>query len=138
MCIYPPAFLPIPSFCSHYIKILANSQTFLDTTAGYVWIVLFLSFLDYIYLAISCVMAGGRDAVFHAQEALEDHGEIARMALEKWGLRPADTVVAASASGRTPYCVSDLDLSLIHIFGCFMRAQRLNSTPRGSPCTPAR
>ena len=109
MCIYPPAFLPIPSFCSHYIKILANSQTFLDTTAGYVWIVLFLSFLDYIYLAISCVMAGGRDAVFHAQEALEDHGEIARMDLEKWGLRPADTVVVASASGRTPYCVSALD-----------------------------
>ena len=59
--------------------------------------------------AITCVMAGGRDAVFHAQEALEDHGEIARMDLEKWGLRPADTVVAASASGRTPYCVSALD-----------------------------
>ena len=47
--------------------------------------------------------------MFHAQEALEDHGEIARMDLEKWGLRPADTVVAASASGRTPYCVSALD-----------------------------
>lgn len=47
MCIYPPAFLPAPGSCSHYIKILANSQTFLDTTADSVWIVLFLS-LDYI------------------------------------------------------------------------------------------
>lgn len=34
---------------------------------------------------ITCIMAGGRDAVFHAQEALEDHGEIARADLEKWG-----------------------------------------------------
>ena len=51
--------LPFSRFrgsCSHYIKILANSQTFLDTTAGSVWIVLFLSSLDYIYLAISCFM----------------------------------------------------------------------------------
>ena len=43
-------------FCSHYIKVLAIPQTFLDTTAGSVWIVLFLSSLDYIYLAISCFM----------------------------------------------------------------------------------
>lgn len=62
--------------------------------------------------AVTCVMAGGRDAVFHAQEALEDHGEIARSDLEKWGLKAEDTVVAASASGRTPYCVSALDYAL--------------------------
>ena len=58
---------------------------------------------------VACVMAGGHDAVFRAQELLEDHGEIARADLEAWGLRPADTVVAASASGRAPYCVSALD-----------------------------
>ena len=34
--------------CSHYIKVLAIPQIFLDTTAGSVWIVLFLSSLDYI------------------------------------------------------------------------------------------
>lgn len=62
--------------------------------------------------AVTCVMAGGRDAVFHAHEALEDHGEIARSDLEKWGLKAEDTVVAASASGRTPYCVSALDYAL--------------------------
>ncbi|HJA26646.1 MAG TPA: hypothetical protein H9795_11360, partial [Candidatus Fournierella merdigallinarum] len=41
---------------SYYIKVLAIPQTFLDTTAGSVWIVLFLSSLDYIYLAMSCFM----------------------------------------------------------------------------------
>ena len=55
------AFILLPfsrfwGFCSHYIKVLAIPQIFLDTTAGSVWIVLFLSFLDYIYLAISCLM----------------------------------------------------------------------------------
>ena len=51
--------LPFSRFrgsCSYYIKVLAIPQIFLDTTAGSVWIVLFLSFLDYIYLAISCLM----------------------------------------------------------------------------------
>ena len=56
MCIYPPAFLPITGSCSYYIKVLAIPQTFLDTTAGSVWIVLSLSSLDYIYLAISCLI----------------------------------------------------------------------------------
>ena len=56
MCIYPPAFLPVTGSCSYYIKVLAIPQTFLDTIAGSVWIVLFLSSLDYIYLAISCLM----------------------------------------------------------------------------------
>ena len=59
MCIYPPAFLPITGSCSYYIKVLAIPQTFLDTTAGSVWIVLSLSSLDYIYLAISWDMESG-------------------------------------------------------------------------------
>src|SRR5699024_475717 len=59
MCIYPPAFLPITGSCSYYIKVLAIPRTFLDTTAGSVWIVLSLSSLDYIYLAISWVMGEG-------------------------------------------------------------------------------
>ena len=32
---------------THYIRILANSQIFLDGIAGSVWIVLFLSSFDY-------------------------------------------------------------------------------------------
>ena len=34
--------------CPHYIRILANSQIFLDGIAGSVWIVLFLSSFDYL------------------------------------------------------------------------------------------
>jgi len=33
---------------AHYIRILANSQIFLDSIAGSVWIVLFLSSFDYL------------------------------------------------------------------------------------------
>ena len=33
--------------CTHYIRILANSQIFLDGIAGSVWIALFLSFFDW-------------------------------------------------------------------------------------------
>ena len=41
---------------THYIRILANSQIFLDGIAGSVWIVLFLSFFDYLYLAMTCLI----------------------------------------------------------------------------------
>ena len=81
--------------------------------------------------AITCVMAGGRDAVFHAQEALEDHGEIARMDREKVGLRPADTVVVASASGRTPYCVA---LDYAQSLGCGRVALVCNLPGNGPSC----
>ena len=59
--------------------------------------------------AVACVMAGGRAAVFCAQEGLEDDAERGAADLRAWGLRPLDTVVAAAASGRTPYCVGALD-----------------------------
>ena len=58
---------------------------------------------------VSCVMAGGQDAVFHANEQLEDKSNMAREDLVQWGLTPKDVVVAAAASGRTPYCISALD-----------------------------
>ena len=58
---------------------------------------------------VSCVMAGGRDAVFSAKESLEDDRAGAREDLRQWGLLPADVVVAAAASGRTPYCIGALD-----------------------------
>ena len=58
---------------------------------------------------ISCVMAGGHDAVFSAREGLEDCPELAVEDLKAHGLTALDTVIAASASGRTPYCVGALD-----------------------------
>ncbi len=48
MCIFLPAFLPRMGVYTHYIRILANSQIFLDGIAGSVWIVLFLSSFDYL------------------------------------------------------------------------------------------
>ena len=58
---------------------------------------------------VTCVMAGGRDAVFRPQEGLEDEAALAAEDLKAIGLTALDTVVAASASGRTPYCVGALD-----------------------------
>ncbi len=58
---------------------------------------------------VSCVMAGGRDAVFSAREGVEDCPVQAVEDLKAHGLTTLDTVVAVSASGRTPYCVGALD-----------------------------
>lgn len=58
---------------------------------------------------VTCLMAGGRNAVFAAVEKLEDNLELARKDLEAFGLTALDTVVAVSASGRTPYCIGGLD-----------------------------
>ena len=58
---------------------------------------------------IACVMAGGEKAVFCAQEKLEDETALAAEDLRAFGLTEKDTVVAAAASGRTPYCIGALD-----------------------------
>lgn len=57
----------------------------------------------------SCIMAGGKEAVFSPKEKLEDETGLAVKDLQAWGLTELDTVIAASASGRTPYCVAALD-----------------------------
>lgn len=58
---------------------------------------------------VTCVMAGGREAVFDPKEANEDDANQAKEDLKAWGLKPLDTVVAVAASGRTPYCIGALD-----------------------------
>ena len=60
------------------------------------------------YETVITVMAGGRECVFRAQEHMEDVEENARKDLQEVSLGPLDTVVAATASGRTPYCVAAL------------------------------
>ncbi|MBE6696060.1 MAG: N-acetylmuramic acid 6-phosphate etherase [Ruminococcaceae bacterium] len=60
------------------------------------------------YETVITVMAGGRDCVFRANEHLEDEAESARKDLRDVKLCEKDTVVAATASGRTPYCVAAL------------------------------
>jgi len=57
---------------------------------------------------VTCIMAGGRNCVFKANESIEDLEARAVEDLKEFGLTPLDTVVAVAASGRTPYCVSAL------------------------------
>nr|AIF26899.1 hypothetical protein [uncultured bacterium fosmid pJB148G3] len=61
------------------------------------------------YDRVMCVMAGGKNAVFRPQENLEDSMDAAVEDLKANNLSPLDTVVAAAASGRTPYCIGALD-----------------------------
>lgn len=58
---------------------------------------------------VTCVMAGGQDAVFRAKERVEDDAEGAARDLKAWGLSEKDVVIAIAASGRTPYCIGALD-----------------------------
>lgn len=57
---------------------------------------------------VTCLMAGGRNCVFKAKENMEDSEQAAINDLIKIKLTERDTVVAASSSGRTPYCISGL------------------------------
>jgi len=54
------------------------------------------------------VIAGGKAAVFRAQEDAEDHEESGATALAERGLTGADVVVGLSASGRTPFVIGGL------------------------------
>jgi len=49
------------------------------------------------------LIAGGKDAVFEAQEGAEDFEENGRQALRKIKLNSKDVVCGLAASGRTPY-----------------------------------
>ena len=51
------------------------------------------------------LMAGGRDAVFHAAEGAEDSEQLAIDALDDIQIDAKDVVIALAASGRTPYAV---------------------------------
>lgn len=60
------------------------------------------------YETVTCIIAGGRECVFRANEKKEDSSEDARKDLIEFGLTPLDTVVSVSASGRTPYGIGAL------------------------------
>lgn len=49
------------------------------------------------------LIAGGKEAVFEAQEGAEDYEENGRQALREIDLRSRDVVCGLAASGRTPY-----------------------------------
>lgn len=51
------------------------------------------------------LIAGGKEAMFRAQEGAEDHEANGRNALVEAGVRPIDVVCGIAASRRTPYVV---------------------------------
>jgi len=54
---------------------------------------------------VQAVMAGGRDAVFEAVEAVEDSVHLGAAEIRDLNLGPNDTVVGVAASGRTPFVI---------------------------------
>lgn len=54
------------------------------------------------------LIAGGRDAMFKAQENVEDSEALGESDLKSVGLVEQDVVCAIAASGRTPYCMGAL------------------------------
>lgn len=54
------------------------------------------------------LMAGGKDAVFHAAEGAEDSEQLAIDALDGIGVSENDVVIGLAASGRTPYAIGGL------------------------------
>lgn len=49
------------------------------------------------------IIAGGKEAVFRAQEGAEDNEEDGKKVIETYGIKPPDVVVGIAASGRTPF-----------------------------------
>jgi N-acetylmuramic acid 6-phosphate etherase len=54
------------------------------------------------------VIAGGPEAVFTAQEGVEDDEDAGRAAMAAEGVGPRDAVLGIAASGRTPFAVAAL------------------------------
>lgn len=62
------------------------------------------------------IIAGGKAAMFKAQEGAEDDVHAAQVDLEQIQLTPQDVVVGIAASGRTPYVIGGL--SFANKLGC--------------------
>ena len=55
------------------------------------------------------LIAGGREAMFQAQEGAEDHEETGRKDIDALGIGPGDVVCGIAASRRTPYVVGAVE-----------------------------
>ena len=55
------------------------------------------------------LIAGGREAMFQAQEGAEDHEETGREDIDALGIGPGDVVCGIAASRRTPYVVGAVE-----------------------------
>ncbi|MFC6315342.1 N-acetylmuramic acid 6-phosphate etherase [Lapidilactobacillus achengensis] len=72
---------------------------------------------------IIALIAGGPQAMFHAQEGAEDSEALGREDLKKINLTEMDTVVGITASGRTPY-----------VIGAINYAKEINASLAGITC----
>ncbi len=57
---------------------------------------------------IIAIIAGGREAMFCAQEGAEDSGQLCIKDLKAIGLNPKDTLIGIAASGSTPYVLEGI------------------------------
>ena len=57
---------------------------------------------------VTALIAGGQDAMFQAQENVEDSAELGESDLHGIGLTSRDVLCAIAASGRTPYCLGGM------------------------------
>ncbi len=57
---------------------------------------------------VTALIAGGKAAMFQAQENVEDSKESGESDLRGINLAPADVLCAIAASGRTPYCLGGM------------------------------
>jgi N-acetylmuramic acid 6-phosphate etherase len=57
---------------------------------------------------VTAIMAGGKQAMFRAQEGAEDNADAGAMDLQNIKLTATDVVVGIAASGRTPYVIGAL------------------------------
>ncbi|PJC86194.1 N-acetylmuramic acid 6-phosphate etherase [Vibrio sp. HA2012] len=55
------------------------------------------------------LIAGGKEAMFRAQEGAEDSPELGKADLQQIHLTPDDVLVGIAASGRTPYVIGGLE-----------------------------
>jgi N-acetylmuramic acid 6-phosphate etherase len=60
---------------------------------------------------VQAVVAGGEAALVRAIEGAEDNGERAVFELQERGLAAGDSVVALSASGKTPFALAALEVA---------------------------
>jgi len=75
--------------------------------------------------SVFAIIAGGKDAMFKAQEGCEDNPDLAIKALKEHHLSPLDSVIGIAASGQTPFVV-----------GALKYAQSLNCTCVAISCNP--
>lgn len=71
------------------------------------------------------IIAGGKEAMFHAVEGAEDSREWGRRSVDEDGITAGDVVVGLSAAGRAPF-----------VLGALERAREIGASTIGITCNP--